>query len=214
MTLRVPPWAEVIVHELAKGQYIHELRRLEPTLRTGDLRVVDAGANVGLFSYFAQQIVGPIHTTGFEPLEENRDWCARNWADIPHVLRPEALSDHAGATTLHLISGTGATVEQAEYDAWGDEHNPAEDAETREAQLVTLDSLDVGRVDLFKLDIEGSEEAALRGAERTLRRDRPVVLCAYEHYTNDRDRIADFALSLGYSVRDDAERRFLTFEAT
>src|SRR6185295_7604043 len=37
----------------------------------------------------------------------------------------------------------------------------------------TLDSLDIARVDFIKMDVEGSELAALKGGETTIRRCRP-----------------------------------------
>ncbi len=68
-------------------------------------------------------------------------------------------------------------------------------------------------VDLFKLDIEGSEEAALRGAEETLRRDKPYVICSYEHDSNDLPAIVGFMAGLGYQAGADDERwKTLTFQ--
>lgn len=76
----------------------------------------------------------------------------------------------------------------------------------------TLDALDLPRVDVLKLDIEGSEEAALAGAQRTIARDRPVVLCSYEHVSNDVQRITRLLSVCGsYRVVDDARMRVLAF---
>jgi FkbM family methyltransferase len=41
--------------------------------------------------------------------------------------------------------------------------------------LRTIDSLSLPRADLIKLDVEGMEEDVLRGAEATIRRQRPIV---------------------------------------
>lgn len=45
---------------------------------------------------------------------------------------------------------------------------------------ITLDQLflDAERLDLIKIDIEGHEPKALRGAEKVIRKHRPVIICA------------------------------------
>lgn len=51
-------------------------------------------------------------------------------------------------------------------------HDPAR---VEYVEMRSIDSLDYPRVDFIKIDIEGMETAALRGAERTLARDRPLM---------------------------------------
>ena len=41
---------------------------------------------------------------------------------------------------------------------------------------ISIDSLDLGRLDLLKIDVEGMELEALAGAERTIIRHRPIIL--------------------------------------
>ena len=45
---------------------------------------------------------------------------------------------------------------------------------------VTVDSLDLSDVRFVKVDVEGHELPALRGAEQTVRRDRPLLLVEVE----------------------------------
>ena len=49
-----------------------------------------------------------------------------------------------------------------------------------EVSRVTIDSLELTDVRFIKMDIEGHEAAALRGAEHTIRRDSPVLLLELE----------------------------------
>lgn len=64
-------------------------------------------------------------------------------------------------------------------------------------------------VSVIKLDVEGAELLALRGAEPILRRDRPVVI-AEALSVGKQDALAKFMASLGYSFTV-ADRRNLVF---
>jgi FkbM family methyltransferase len=206
---------------IVTGQYVHALRewRADLTRRaTGrTLYVLDAGANIGLFSLFAANVLRTrIHAIGFEPLPANRVLCERNWRHLAHTLRPEALADTDSTdVTLYVPSTTAATLQQQESEAFAFRFGT--DVPTATVKVARLDSLwpDLGapRVDLIKLDIEGAEERALTGASATLAENRPFVICSYEHPSNDRDRIIALVASSGttYEVVDDTRGRLLLF---
>lgn len=63
----------------------------------------------------------------------------------------------------------------------------------------SIDSLDFPRVDFIKLDIEGMEEEALRGAERTIARDRPMMYI--EVLKADQAALRARVEAMGYLVR-------------
>ena len=69
----------------------------------------------------------------------------------------------------------------------------------------TLDSLvadgTIPRVDFLKMDIEGYELAALRGAAKTLRRFRPKLAISIYHKWDDYWTIPEFIASLGVGYR-------------
>jgi FkbM family methyltransferase len=82
-------------------------------------------------------------------------------------------SDRDGTAILHVpragpVVGT-STVEGADGEG-----------EALTVRSVTLDALDLTGVSFIKLDVEGHEVPALRGAERTIRRDAPVLLVELE----------------------------------
>ena len=54
------------------------------------------------------------------------------------------------------------------------------------AQVKRLDDLDLPSPNLLKLDVEGSELEALRGAKRIIAKDRPIII--FEFFFNDRDQ--------------------------
>lgn len=55
-----------------------------------------------------------------------------------------------------------------------------------------VDELHLQRVDLIKMDIEGSEKPALQGAARTIRRFNPRLTIATEHNADDYKAIPDY----------------------
>jgi FkbM family methyltransferase len=137
--------------------------------------VLDVGANIGYFSALAAGLVGArgsVHA--FEPLPESfarlrRNLAAFNWAHA-HLL---AVSDVSGKTSLF-------SSDRAEEAGWATLLPSSEFGSAREVDVVSLDEWmerqQPQHVDFIKLDIEGGEYRALKGAETLLRRYKPVVV--------------------------------------
>ncbi|MBR5044770.1 MAG: FkbM family methyltransferase [Clostridia bacterium] len=86
-----------------------------------------------------------------------------------------ALSDAPGAASLFASGNRNSTLFRCSHEAR---------RETVDCR--TVDELLDGRaVDFIKLDVEGSEAAALRGAEKTLSRCRPSLLVSAYHRSED-----------------------------
>jgi FkbM family methyltransferase len=71
----------------------------------------------------------------------------------------------------------------------------------------TLDSFCVDKcVSLIKLDIEGAELAAIKGAEKTIRRDRPLMLISIYHRPEDffeiKPLIESWGLDYSFMIRN------------
>ena len=56
---------------------------------------------------------------------------------------------------------------------------------TRDIDVVTVDSLGLENVSFIKFDVEGSESAAVEGARETIKRDRPAMKIACYHRSED-----------------------------
>jgi hypothetical protein len=63
-------------------------------------------------------------------------------------------------------------------------------------RVVNLDSLEMARLDLVKLDVEGMELEVLRGGRAALARHRPIMIV--EVIKSDRAAIENFVAELGY----------------
>ena len=67
---------------------------------------------------------------------------------------------------------------------------------TREINVITVDSLALDKVSFIQFDVEGSESAALEGAAETIKRDRPIMKIACYHRSEDVFAIAKKVLEI------------------
>ena len=140
-----------------------ERQLLRSTLPAGAV-VVDAGANIGIYSQFLSRCVGPtgvVHS--FEPSPGNfrrLQSATRNLANVR--LSQAAVGECSGRSKLYLSDKLN--VDHRTYTSEGD---------SRRAVPIDIIALDDyfkpgQRVDLIKMDIQGYELHALRGANRLL----------------------------------------------
>lgn len=69
---------------------------------------------------------------------------------------------------------------------------------TSTVKVVTIDSLGLDRLDLLKIDVEGMESEALKGAADTIQRCKPILFV--ETIKSDKDSITALLQSAGYVV--------------
>ena len=146
-----------------------ERRLLRKVLFPGAV-AVDAGANIGIYSQFLSHCVGPtgvVHS--FEPSPDNFKLLTTATRRLSNVrLTQAAVGMHSGNSELY-ISRT-LNVDHRTY--------PVTDASRLviRIKMIALDDYfePDERVDLIKLDIQGYELQALRGAKRVLM-DNPEI---------------------------------------
>jgi FkbM family methyltransferase len=134
--------------------------------------VVDAGANIGIYSQFLSRYVGPtglVHS--FEPSPDNFKRLSAATRKLPNVrLLQAAVGERSGESKLYISDKLN--VDHRTYKADGDSRRAVP------TQMVALDDyFKPGEcVDMIKLDIQGYELHALRGAKRVLRENRDIQL--------------------------------------
>src|SRR6266540_2141067 len=139
--------------------------------------VVDAGANVGIYSQFLSRCVGAngvVHS--FEPSPENFERLRSATQRLPNVrLSQSAVGERSGNSELYLSDKLN--VDHRAYMAGGDSRR------TIPIKMIALDDYfkPGERVDLIKMDIQGYELQALRGANRVLA-DNPDIKLLFEFW--------------------------------
>lgn len=132
--------------------------------------IYDVGANIGLYTtLFAQNRMRRV--VSFEPGATALRFLRRNVRinDLANVdIRQIVLSDHAGTCQFHIDEVTTATSHVSAPGEPGTEH-PCSDLDSY------VEINDLPPPDLVKLDVEGHEEAIIRGMTRIMARHRPQI---------------------------------------
>jgi len=170
---------------------------------------LDAGANMGLYSLFASKKVGKTGLViaiepskrEFDRLESNVEANRMKNVRMIHAALSNskgeadllvASDDHAGHNTLGNFAYEGIILKQKER-----------------TKVKTIDEissdLKLSKLDVIKMDIEGSEYHALLGAENTLKRFKPFLMIelfdeSLKKQGSDGNMILQFLASLGYFI--------------
>jgi FkbM family methyltransferase len=172
----------------------------ERGVQPGDI-VLDCGANVGVYARLALDD-GASKVVAIEPGPENIESLRRNFRE-------------------EIAAGRVIVVEKGVWDKDDvlslsiDPHNTAADSfvmnqkpgnQVVKVPLTTIDKLvaelKLPRVDYIKMDIEGAEQRALRGARATLARHHPRLALSAYHDPTDPERIPEIVMQAwpGYKM--------------
>jgi FkbM family methyltransferase len=199
---------DVTCHATAPGlacavvqkQYEYHHGAVHCKAEAGDV-VIDAGGCWGETSlYFAHEAGPDGAVVAFEFIPSNLAVLKRNRDLNPHLARNYHVVEHpvwsAAAMKLYYVDwgpGSRVTDDINKYHSW-----------EGMVETVTIDgtlkSLGLDRVDFIKMDIEGAELDALKGAEASIRKHRPKLAISLYHKPDDFDTIPRYlaGLDLGY----------------
>lgn len=160
--------------------------------------VVQAGAWQGVYPKLLAQHFKKVIC--FEPDTTNYKICLKN-LDLDHRVTciNAALGGRIGLANLEITETTGQhRIKDPHLESF---HLNIKDS--KEVNMITIDSLDLTDCDLIMLDVENYELPVISGASDTIKKHLPVVIFE-KSYWPDRDREIDRMLTdLGYTKTHD-----------
>ncbi|MBV9891206.1 MAG: FkbM family methyltransferase [Rhizobacter sp.] len=181
-------------------ELFREDERIERVMRDAigaDTNCIDIGCHVGAYLQRILRLAPRGHHIAFEPVPHKAAWLR---AKFPRVTVVEAALDEAEDKKEFFVCPRETALS-------GLHVGSVAHRETLRVQCRRLDDIvdRSKRVGFIKIDVNGGELAALRGAELLLRRDRPLILlgCTREGLANhgiDADEVLDFVERAGYRI--------------
>ena len=156
--------------------------------------VMDVGGNIGAVAiYLAAKVGSAGRVIAYEPDERNLTVFRRNLeangSPAQVQLVPKGISDHEGVLEFYSGGNYTSSFQKTDY-----VQREVEKYNVVRIPVTTLDAeaarLNLTRLDFVKMDIEGSEVAALQGAQATLRRFHPPILVE-THIVNGQSTAAE-----------------------
>jgi FkbM family methyltransferase len=182
------------------GEWATDELNLLGQIITPGMCVLDIGAFIGTHTLAFSEFVGPQgNVYSFEPRKEIYAILAENislnnlknvtslnigLAEKEDVLSLQSLDISQGINFggLALDSNDGSLI-----------------TNTYQVRISTIDSLDIKKLDVIKLDVEGMERRVLDGAIKTVLRDRPVIFCECNSLIAGSEML-EFCKSMQYDV--------------
>ena len=193
-----------ITHVISEGLLFPEFFNPQVNLKHGDI-VLDIGAFIGLSSMIFSKKVGEEGKVyAIEPVMHNviRKNIEENNINNVYVI-PKAIGNEVGKTEIEISDyGGDASITRREYTK--DYYK-----KKKIIELTTLDflvkELELERIDFIKIDIEGAEELAIRGADNIIKQFRPKWSISSYHidFNNEpqHNKLVNLMLDYGYKIK-------------
>lgn len=159
--------------------------------------VIDAGANIGLFSIMAGTLCPKGKIFAFEPGSIAFAALKKNISTYPNIEAINCgLGDAPGEAKLAIGGGTASNfIPKANYPY-------------KNAEKIKVESIDnfirmnnLKAVDFIKIDTEGYEKEVIGGAEETIKKFSPVIAVSAYHNPKDRKEIPILIKSIDSSYK-------------
>lgn len=196
-----------IISKLAGEEFVARIRlwrelwggepelRLIPTICDSKAGFLDVGANEGVYSLYARRYCR--HVYALEPHPELAQRLTGILGDSGTVI-PVAASDHAGTERLNIPMRDEHDVHtRSSLEADANPGFPTREVDVRLARVADLDLPEIG---VIKIDVEGHELQAVKGARPLLVASHPILIveCEERHHRGGVARLIGYLEGIGY----------------
>ena len=174
-----------------QGIFIKNQYNIQPE-KIRDKVVLDCGAHHGVFSIYAS-ILGAKKVYSFEPV-----------SNTFNVLSYNIKQNELHKNIFPINMGVGEKNKEAQIffnissDGSASLHKEGKDFE--KIKITSLDAFvklkKIDKIGLIKMDIEGNEEEALIGANRIIKKDKPILTFSAYHKKDDKIKLPKRVLSI------------------
>lgn len=184
------PEGDVVCDNILKGIPVEEhlVQFFDKLIKPTDV-IVEGGVYVGLHTVRFAELASQGHIYSFEASKRNYDLAQ-------HTMNENGIQN---VTLLNkALFSENTTIYLSE--SWTPDQDCITTSVTsKNVEAVTIDSLNLPKVDFIKLDIEGGEYSALLGAINTITTHQPIITFEYLKHLNHTSPIP-FLTDNGYSV--------------
>jgi FkbM family methyltransferase len=179
------------------GEYSdYEVEVFKKCLRPGCV-ALELGANIGSLTVPLAQVVGPTGKViafepGFDTLRLLRRNVEQNGLDQIVEIIPLAASDKR--ETLPIVYNPNPNYPKV---ALGDNPHTKDNKPDAYIEAITVDSLNLQRLDFAKIDVDGCEQHAIEGMRETIMRCRPIIFIENE-IPDKAEKLTATIIEMGY----------------
>lgn len=161
----------------------------------------DLGSHFGIHTVGLARVVGPAgqvcafepDPTAFQKLSKHLRMNHLAWVKTFNV----GVSDRSGSSEMLVTGGLGSTFTHLRYD---DEPVVENECKIRIATVALDELVESGEIrppDLIKVDVQGHGAKALRGAEKSIQKQRPTIVFSC-HCQPEADFVAELVKKMDY----------------
>jgi FkbM family methyltransferase len=163
----------------------------------------DVGSNIGAYLYMADKFTNSNNLYGFEPIPELYQKLEKTFDKVnisQLALSNEELVKQFKIPTIEGVMFMPRATLNTEYLEDGEKDSTFFDVQTKPLDAF-MTEVNLSRLDLIKIDVEGHETKVIEGAKKSIQQFRPALIIEIEqrHHTTNLNDIIKSIVEMGYT---------------